>query len=145
MVLNVFCSWDKVGYSCCWRHPCSICRGVSHNLGRKKKVCSIFPTKLPWQISNRVLHSCWMIIVAGCQNQYSGVICGSKAECHEEITTASLPLSLLLFLLMLCFLSLFPWKQYTPYNLMTHRSGVKMTNGLILSSITEKKMSINWS
>lgn len=41
-------------------------------VGEKKELCSIFPTKLPWQISNRVLHFCWMIIVAGCQDQYTG-------------------------------------------------------------------------
>lgn len=72
MLYKLICFWMYVavgtkrwGCSCSWRHQHSTCRGGwSQSEGEKKK-SSIFPTKLPWQISNRVLHSCWMIIVAG--------------------------------------------------------------------------------
>lgn len=109
-----------------WRHPHSICRRVTHNLREKREqLCSIFPTKLPWQISNRVLHSCWMIIVAGRQDQYSGVVCGREAGWRKGIIASSL-YWVSLSLLVLCFLNTSPAQQQQAY-----RAGVKMINGLI--------------
>lgn len=71
-----------------WRPSCllleahSACRRgqLQSDGGRKKS--PIFPTKLPWQVSNRVLHFCWMIIAPVHQRQYmgEGVITGREEE-----------------------------------------------------------------
>lgn len=68
-------------------------RGQLQSDGGKKK-SPIFPTKLPWQVSNRVLHFCWMIIVPVCQRQYTeggGRRVGSSAAERENGFFSPLP------------------------------------------------------
>lgn len=132
-----------------YRHQHSICRGVSRNpLEKKEKLCSIFPTKLPWQISNRVLHSCWMIIVACCQDQSSGGHLWQRGwMLWRNYHCLPVPLPFFSLLRLPCIHNTQPGRQLNTIihlkQIMTHVQ-LKMINDLYLLSISEQEMRPNW-
>lgn len=65
--------------SCVLLEVHSVCRRGQLQSARGEK-SPIFPTKLPWQVSNRVLHFCWMIIVPIRQRQYTKGIRGGVGQ-----------------------------------------------------------------